>query len=129
MKSLSIFVACLLLFTATARVSDAAPYEPQPRSRAEKVREGVAKLGVGESARVEVKLLDGTKLRGYVKEAGADGFVVVDRKTGAATSVSYAQVSKLGGRGMSNGTKVVIVLGVAAVTLLSLALIGLHHAD
>lgn len=129
MKTISVLIACLLLVTSAAPRTSAAPKGGQARPRAEKVKAGVAKLGVGESARVEVKLLDGSKLRGHIGEAGSDGFVVVDRKTGAATPVKYEEVRQLGGVGMSTGTKVAIGLGVAAVTLLTLALIGLHYAD
>jgi hypothetical protein len=129
MKSLSILLAGLLLMTTSAPLSQAGPKGKQAPGRAEQVKAGVARLGVGEAARVEVRLHDGTKLRGYVKEAGADGFVVVDRKTGAETPVAYEQVRQLGGQGMSTGVKVAIGFGVAAVVLLSLALIGLHYAD
>ena len=129
MKSLSIILAGLLLLTTTARISHAAPKGTPKQPRAEKVKAGVAKLGTGEQARVEVKLHDGTKVRGYVREAGADNFVIIDRKTGSATTVAYNQVSSLGGVGMGTGTKVLIGLTAAAAVLLTLALIGLHYSD
>ncbi len=37
---------------------------------AEKVKASVARLGTGENARIEVKLKDGAKLKGYVSEIG-----------------------------------------------------------
>jgi hypothetical protein len=36
------------------------------------VKEGIHKLGTGLDARIEVKLRDKTKLKGYVSEAGED---------------------------------------------------------
>lgn len=97
--------------------------------RAEKVKAGVRKLGAGESARVNLKLRDGARLKGYVREAGEDSFVVVDRKTGAATTVSYEQVSQVKGDGLSTGAKIGIGFGIAAAVLGTLALIGLSLSD
>ena len=74
----------LLLWTTCARASYAGPTQGQSGRRAEQVKSSLGKLGVGESARVEVKLRDGTRLKGYIREAGEDSFVVVDRKTGRA---------------------------------------------
>ena len=129
MKSLSVMLIVLLLSTTCVRASHAGPQQGQSGSRAEKVKAGLRKLGVGESARVEVKLRDGSKLKGYIREAGEDGFVVVDRKTGEARAVTYEQVDKLKGKGLSTGTKVAIGFGIAAAVLGTLALIGLHYSD
>ena len=92
----------------------------------EKVKENIRKLGTGTEARIEVKLLDNKKLRGYIKEVGEDNFVVVDEKTGAATTVDYTQVKQVKGRnrltaakvGLAIGKGVAIVAGVAAIFLL-----------
>ena len=43
---------------------------------AEKVKTNIAKLGTGPEAKVEIKLKDGTKIKGYVTEASVDKFVV-----------------------------------------------------
>jgi hypothetical protein len=88
----------------------------------EQARASVARAGVGRKARVEVKLRDNTKLKGYVSDAGADSFTVTDARTGAARAVSYsdvAQVKRQGG-GLSTSTKALIWGGVAvgaAITL------------
>lgn len=92
----------------------------------EKVKENIRKLGTGTEARVEVKLLDNKKLKGYIKEVGEDNFVVVDEKTGAATTVDYTQVKQVKGKnrltaakvGLAIGKGVAIVAGVAAIFLL-----------
>jgi hypothetical protein len=85
-----------------------------------RVREGIAKLGVGEEARVEVKLRDKTKLKGYVGEAGAESFTVVDAKTGAATRVAYPQVKGVKGNNLSEGAKVAIGLGALIILVVVL---------
>lgn len=82
----------------------------------EEVRTKVARLGVGEKARVEVRLRDETKLKGYVSRAGDQSFDLAEEKTGVRVEVAYAdvaQVSKRGG-GMSGSTKALIWGGVAA---------------
>ena len=61
----------------------------------EQVRAQVARIGVGEKARVEVKLRDDTKLKGYVSAAGADSFTLTEAKTGASRNVAYADVAQL----------------------------------
>jgi hypothetical protein len=84
---------------------------------AEKVKENIGKLGTGSAARIEVKLRDKRTLKGYVGEAGADSFSVVDLKTGTATTVLYPQVQKVKGNNLSTGAKIAIGLGVVAAIL------------
>ena len=130
MKLTSILLVGLLLSASCARHAVAnTPPQSQSAARAEKVKSGVRKVGTGEDSRVEVKLLDGSKLKGYVREIGEDNFVVVEKKTGAAQTVRYEQVERLKGTGMSTGTKVAIGFAVAALTLGTLALIGLSMSD
>jgi len=83
---------------------------------AQQARVSVLKLGVGERARVEVKLRDERKLKGYVSAAGADSFTVTDRKTGESTVVAYDDVAqvKKSGNGFSTMTKVLVGGAVAA---------------
>ncbi len=62
-KVLSLMVAGLLINAVAFRSAYARPQDDQARN-IEKVKENVRKLGVGEDARVEVKLQDGRKLKG-----------------------------------------------------------------
>jgi hypothetical protein len=77
---------------------------------AQQARVSVLKLGTGERARVEVKLRDDSKLKGYVSAAGADSFTVTDSKTGESTVVTYTDVAqvKKSGNGFSTITKVLV---------------------
>lgn len=79
---------------------------------AEKVKTEIAKLGTGTDAKVSVKLKDGSKVKGYVKEVKDDGFVVINEKTGAAVEVPYSQAKQVKGNNLSTGVKVVLVIGV-----------------
>jgi preprotein translocase subunit SecF len=85
---------------------------------AEKVKEGIGKLGTGAEARIEVKLRDKTKLKGYVGEAGEDSFVIVDEKTGEKSTVTYPQVKQVRGNNISKGAKIAIGVGVILIPII-----------
>ena len=82
---------------------------------AENIRAKVQKIGVGGNARVEVKLRDSTQLKGYINDANQDSFTVVDKKTGASKTVSYAETSSVKKAGGGLSTKTRIILGAVAV--------------
>lgn len=89
-QSLSWLLAGSLIFTLFCASPVAAESKAEKEAqRAEKLKAGIARRGVGSEA---VKLRDGQKLAGYVKEAGADSFVIADLKTGATTVVAYPNV-------------------------------------
>jgi hypothetical protein len=115
-KSVAVFVSVLLACVVLCARGASA----QTLSRAEEeVKAGVERLGVGEGARVEVRLRDGGKLRGHVSEAGADYFVVKDARTGAATAVAYPDVAQVKGNNLSTGAKVAIGAGIAAAAVIA----------
>lgn len=124
-KVLSLVLSGLLI-NAVAVSSPYARSQDEQARNIEKVKENVRKLGVGEEARVEVKLHDGRKLKGYIQEAGEDNFTVIDSKYGTATTVAYSQVKQIQGRNRSTAAKVGInvakgvgvVAAVAGITLL-----------
>ena len=90
---------------------------------APKVKAAILKLGTGPAARIEIKLRDGTKLKGYVAEAGPDRFVVIDDKTGATRDVPYPQVKRVRGNNLSTGVKIAIGIAIAVGVLVVFALI------
>ena len=81
----------------------------------EKIRAKVQKMGVGSNARVEVKLRDNTKVKGYVSDADQDSFTVIDSKTGSSKTVSYADTSSVKKAGGGVSAKTWIILGAAVV--------------
>jgi hypothetical protein len=113
----------LALVVALVHLTSAAPAvakskEDREAQRVEKVRAGILKLGTGGDARVKVELRDKTKLEGFIKEAGADSFTVVETKTGAATAVPYPQVARVKGNNLATGVKIAIGVGVAVLVFL-----------
>jgi hypothetical protein len=123
-KTLSLIIACLV-FTAMSVHPVAAATKAEKEARfASKVKTGIEKLGVGREVRVEIKLRDKTKLRGYISEASENGFVVTDLKTGASNTVAYATVSQVKGNNLNTGAKIAIGIGIGAgIVLLILLLI------
>ena len=114
-RTFAIMLSGILTFTAFG-LQGVRAQTGEDAQLAERSRARVQKLGVGRDARVEVKLRDNTRLKGYVSAAGEDSFTVTDSKTGASQMVAYtdvAQVKKPGGGGPSMRTWAII--GGAAV--------------
>ena len=111
-KVLSLVLVGFLLSVAGLRPAYAGSKEEKENRFAEKVKEGISKLGTGVEARIEVKLRDKTKLKGYVSEAGENSFVIVDEKTGATSTVTYGQVKQVKGNNLSTAAEIAIGVGV-----------------
>lgn len=122
----ALVLAVVLVQLTCGRIISARTLHEKEVQAAEKVKAGISKLGTGKEALVRVKLRDGTKLDGYVSEANEDNFVVVDSKTGNATTVPYPQVKQVKGNNLSSGATVAIIAGalVAVVLVLAIALKG-----
>jgi hypothetical protein len=82
--------------------------------QAEKARVAVLRLGTGETARVEVKLRDQSKVSGYISEAGQDSFKVTNPKTNSTETLSYADVLEVKKPGGGLSTKTWLIIGGAA---------------
>jgi preprotein translocase subunit SecF len=117
-KILSLMLVGLLLNVIGASTAYAGSREEKEARFVKKVKEGIGKLGTGREARVEVKLRDKTKLKGYVSEAGEDSFVVVDDKTGAASTVAYPQVQQVKGNNLSKAAKIALGVGVILLPII-----------
>ncbi|HEV3470903.1 MAG TPA: hypothetical protein VG148_16385 [Pyrinomonadaceae bacterium] len=122
-RILSVALVASLLSLAGAAPARAAGPKSEAEKEArfvEKLKQEVARLGAGPEARVEVRLKDRTKLKGYVSGADGEGFKVVDAKNGAETRVAYPQVRTVKGHNLSTGAKVAIGLGAAVAVLVIL---------
>ncbi len=120
-KTITFALAVLLMQMAYAQPAAAATKAEKEAQFIEKVKAGITKLGTGTDARVEVKLRDRGKLKGYISEANAESFTVVDAETGAATQVAYPQVKGVKGNNLSEGARIAIVAGLVAVAIISVA--------
>jgi NMD protein affecting ribosome stability and mRNA decay len=118
-RFLSVSIVVLLL-NMVGVIPAYAKSQGDAQVRSQKVKEAIVKLGTGEAAKVELTLRDGRKLKGYVREADQDAFVVVDPKTGAATTVAYSEVKEIKRSKLPSGAR--IGLGVAAAVGIGIAL-------
>jgi hypothetical protein len=123
-KVLTLVLAGLLVNLVCANPTRAMSKGERGVDFAERVKKNIAKLGTGPEARVEIKLLDNRRVKGYVSEAGEDSFVVVDARTGVATTVPYPQVKQVKGNNLSTGAKIAIGAGVVIGVLLVLFFTG-----
>src|SRR3712207_6819356 len=108
---LALTLSGLLIQTAAGPVKAQTRGEGEAR-RVEQVRAKIDRLGTGQSARVRVTMRDRRKLSGYVREAGAEEFVVVEPRTGVVTASPYSQVRKVNPRELPRAARVAIGLGI-----------------
>jgi hypothetical protein len=93
----------------------------------ERVKVKVARLGVGERARVTVKFKDGTKLKGYIAQAKDSEFIVRDRKTDASSVVLYRDVARIeSNRGHSTARNIALGTGIGAGVVLTILFVSIH---
>jgi len=127
-KVVSLVVVGVLLHVSGVSCAYAGSKEEKETRFAEKVKAGISKLGTGPEARVDVKLRDKRKLKGYISEAGEDSFVIVDEKTHATSTVTYSQVQQVKGNNLSRGAKIAIGVGVILLPII-VALIFVSTSD
>lgn len=92
-------------------------------SRTEKVKAGIAKLGVGPEAQVHLKLKDKTRLSGYISAVDEESFVVTDAVSGSTTTVEYPNVTQVQGNNLTTRTKVIIAASIIAGVIITLYLV------
>ncbi len=123
-KLLAYLVAALVLNLICVTAAPAKPSADKDAQFAAKVKAEILRLGTGPAALVQIKLRDGTKLKGYVAEAGDDHFVVVDEKSGASMDVPYPQVKQAKGNNLSNGAKIAIAAGIIVGLVVLILTVG-----
>jgi sRNA-binding regulator protein Hfq len=91
----------------------------------EKIKANVTRRGTGEKASVNVKMLNGTKMKGFISQVGDDSFTLTDSKTKQTSSLAYSDIAQVKGTGLSTGAKTLIGVGVGvAITAVVLAVVA-----
>lgn len=114
-RLISLVVSNALVLFLCAGTGVASSGEEKEAKLAAVVKSRIIKLGTGSAARIEVKLRDKTKIKGYVQEIAEDHFVVVNDRTGVTTAIAYPQVKQVKGNNLSTGAKYaifVLIMGV-----------------
>ena len=117
----SVILVCILTIVVSAQPALALPAVKKDVQTAEQVKQKIVKFGVGEKARVTLKLKSGAKLKGYIYQAGEDNFIVRDVKTDAPTTVAYSEVEQIKGKNLSTGAKIAIGVGIGVGVFLIVA--------
>ena len=128
-KKVTSFVFVCLLMHITGGLAIAGSKVEKESRRIEKVKAGVAKLGVGRDARIDIKLKDKTKLSGYLSQVNDDSFVVSDLKTEAATTVAYPEVAQVRGHNLSTGVKIAIGIGIVVLVIGIIILVAANDLE
>jgi hypothetical protein len=119
---LSVALGVLLLGMTTPVPSLA--QSPAEKEQADKIRAKVTRLGTGKRARVEIKLKDNTRLKGYIGQIAEEKFALVDPKHGTVTPVPYDQVQQIKNTNLSGWYALAIapaiIGGLLAVVALAL---------
>lgn len=108
--ALGLCVVFLNLFFSTSAF--AATNAEKDAKFAAQVRSKIQKLGEGKDAQVQVKLKNGTNLKGYVSEINTDSFLIVNDVTGNSTEVLYSQTKQVKGNNLTTGAKIAIAAGI-----------------
>ncbi|MDT7604483.1 MAG: hypothetical protein QOF61_2480 [Acidobacteriota bacterium] len=117
-KFLTLALVSLLVSTQAGATVFAADQATSDAQTLEQVKVNVNRAGLGEKARVSVKLKDGTKRKGYVSERHDGDFVLRDRTTDAPSTIAYGDVSKVEishGHSTARNTALGVGIGAGAV--------------
>jgi hypothetical protein len=88
-----------------------------------RIKAAIGKRVTDDKTKVKLQLRDGSEVKGQLNQAGDNGFTITKEKGSQPTSLSYADVQKVNGRGgLSTGAKIgiiaAIVAGVAAIIVI-----------
>ncbi len=124
MKSASLLLVIALVVQSTAIAAtprahpQSAQTPSQQRTQVEKIKADVQKHVTGGKARVKVTLRDKTQRKGSIVQIEDSSFSMTDEKAGGTKSISYEDVERIQGPGLSKGAQIAIGVGVAAAIVL-----------
>lgn len=93
-----------------------------------KIKTDVTRRLRDEKTNVTVRLRNGSELKGRITKA-ADNMFTIKEKTGSQRDISYADVTKVNGKGLSKGAKFGILTGIIAGAVIIGAIISMKNFD
>ncbi len=127
-KFLSIGLIRLLIIFADSPFVLAQRNAANDNTNVEEIKKSILKRGTGEKQRISVKMLNGTKMKGYINQAGEDSFTLTDSNTRQSTVLAYRDIAKVGSSGLSKGAKIAIGVGIAAGATLIILYVAFQNA-
>ena len=94
-----------------------------------KVRADIARRFREGKTNVTLRLSTGSELTGRITQAAENWFRLKEKRNGIQKEISYADVTKVKGKGLSKGAKFGILTGIIAGAVIIGALISLKHLD
>ncbi len=125
-KSLSVALLGLMLLLMNLQSINAQTNTGNNVANADTIKANVTRRGTGEKARVNVKMLNGTKMKGFISQAGDDSFTLTDSKTKQTSTLAYSDVAQVKDSGLSTGAKILIGVGVGVAITAVVLVVGLR---
>ena len=94
-----------------------------------KIRTDIARRLRDGKTNVTVRLRNGLDLKGRITQAAENMFTLKEKNTRTQRNISYADVTKVKGQGLSKGAKFGILTGIVAGAVIIGALISLRDFD
>jgi hypothetical protein len=111
-KMITVLLICLVMNLTTNVAFAGISKEEKAAKKIAKIKADVTSLGTGTDAKIEVKLHDKLKLKGYITEVKTDSFVLMNEETGTTSEVPYPNVKQVKGNNLSTGVKIAIGVGI-----------------
>ena len=128
-KSLSVALLGLMLLFTNLQLINAQTSTSNNVANADTIKANVTKRGIGEKARVNVKMLNGTKMKGFISQADEDSFTLTDSKTKQTSTLAYSDVAQVKKQGLSTGAKILIGVGVGVAITAVVIAVGLRNLE
>ena len=126
-KLMPLFLMLALILSPVRRAALAQQRLTDPG--VEKIKTDIARRLRDEKTNVTVRLRNGSELKGRITQAAENMFTLKEKNSGTQRDISYADVTKVKGKGLSKGAKFGILTGIIAGAVIIGALISLKNFD
>ena len=126
MNKLSALLVLVLIFAPITRTAIA---QQLTNPTVAKVKADIARRFRDEKRNVTLRLRNGSELTGRITHAAENWFSLKEKATGTQRDISYADVTKVKGKGLSKGAKFGILTGIITGAFIIGALISMKHID
>ena len=124
-----LIAALLMLVLIFSSVSRSALAQQLTDPGAVRIKADIVRRFREEKRSVTLRLRNGSELTGRITQAAENWFSLKEKTTGTQRDISYADVTKVKGKGLSKGAKFGILTGIIAGAVIIGALISLKHFD
>ena len=94
-----------------------------------KIKTEISKRVAGHKTKVKLKLRSGAEMKGRLNQAGNDDFIFTNEKGGQQVTITYADVERVKGRGLSTGAKIGIIAAVAVTAVVIAGVLSFRNFD